>query len=300
MDPNKEGDQGGNGKLPSVDESVVENANVTRSILESQAQEINKLMAIVGGHTTILEMLCASHAERKKTRSFDDEEKTLDPQVHHVGKKQQKKQGSSTKANWNVHALLHVDKVTKGKTSGIKNVGRRRSSRLEQPLKRKLDYDSGEGSHKPFVKGPGAAEDGSPFSTRLAHWKYMDSGELPKFFQVVFRPPQGNRFGATEMAVAAYIFAVDLDQREILFPDEHCQGDRCALWTLRPQHELVDDILNLLVKMLTVERGDESAWWLPTTFAQLALNPTTYCKDTLEFIRTRYTIKKADKIKKAS
>lgn len=51
---------------------------------------------------------------------------------------------------------------------------------LPTSRQRKLDYDSGEGSHKPFVKGPGAAEDGSPFSTRLAHWKYMDSGELPK------------------------------------------------------------------------------------------------------------------------
>ncbi|XLT02305.1 hypothetical protein HN51_051656, partial [Arachis hypogaea] len=67
------------------------------------------------------------------------------------------------------------------------------------------------------------------------------------FFIVVFRPPPGNQFGATEKAVAAYIFATDLDERsgqviDILFLDEHCQGDRGAFWTLHPRHEVINDM----------------------------------------------------------
>ncbi|RYR26212.1 hypothetical protein Ahy_B02g060403 [Arachis hypogaea] len=69
------------------------------------------------------------------------------------------------------------------------------------------------------------------------------------------------------MVVAGYIFARGLDLKKILIPNDHCQGDREALWTLHPSEEVVDDVLNLLVSMLTYERGDKRIWWLPTTFA---------------------------------
>ncbi|XLS66018.1 hypothetical protein HN51_025992 [Arachis hypogaea] len=94
----------------------------------------------------------------------------------------------------------------------------------------------------------------------------MDGGDFSQCIDVMLRPPTGVNFVTLEMVVTGHIFARDLYLKEIFIPNDHCQGDREALWTLRPGEEVVDDVLNLLVSMLTSERGDKRIWWLPTTF----------------------------------
>ncbi|XLT38586.1 hypothetical protein HN873_069878, partial [Arachis hypogaea] len=57
-------------------------------------------------------------------------------------------------------------------------------------------------------------------------------------------------------------------------------------------------VLTLLATMLTDERADRHIWWLPTTFAQVALNPVAFCQETLSFIREHY-MGRADDLTKA-
>ncbi|XLU43309.1 hypothetical protein S245_038123, partial [Arachis hypogaea] len=98
---------------------------------------------------------------------------------------------------------------------------------------------------------------------------------------------EGMRFVGKELAVAAYIFSSDLDNREVLVEDENSCGDRGALLTLRLGQMVVEDVINLVCTMLTHEDRKES-WFLPTTFSQVALSPVNHSIDTFEYIRSRF------------
>ncbi|KAL4365364.1 hypothetical protein AHAS_Ahas07G0098700 [Arachis hypogaea] len=76
----------------------------------------------------------------------------------------------------------------------------------------------------------------------------------------------------------------------MLVPDDHCDGTRESLQILIPGRMVVDDILNLVASMCTNTRFEdlEMKWWLPTTFAQIALSPTSHCAETLDFIKRKY------------
>ncbi|MED6112954.1 hypothetical protein PIB30_066489 [Stylosanthes scabra] len=92
---------------------------------------------------------------------------------------------------------------------------------------------------------------------------------------------------AVELALAAYIFGEGLDPREVLFTAERAQGDREALWSLRLKHEVFEDVLNLVAITLKFEH-DEATWWLPPTFAHIALNTLHHCNEMLDFITSRF------------
>ncbi|XP_020971202.1 ubiquitin-like-specific protease 1A [Arachis ipaensis] len=101
-------------------------------------------------------------------------------------------------------------------------------------------------------------------------------------------PPPGMQFVGHELAVAAYIFANGLQLSEILVENEHCTGNWEALWTLRPGEEVVDDVINLVVAMFSSNMAEKQRWWLPTTFAQIAMSPGHHCKSTLDYIVAKY------------
>ncbi|XLR11144.1 hypothetical protein HN51_047869 [Arachis hypogaea] len=63
-----------------------------------------------------------------------------------------------------------------------------------------------------------------------------------------------------ELVVAADIFGMELDMSKVLVPNEHCCGTREALWTLRLEKELVNDVLNVVAGMLTDQRPDHRRW----------------------------------------
>ncbi|KAL4275563.1 hypothetical protein AHAS_Ahas20G0119700 [Arachis hypogaea] len=58
-----------------------------------------------------------------------------------------------------------------------------------------------------------------------------------------FYPQKEMRLAGTDLAVAAYIFGMGKDKREILVSDLHCYGDRKAFQTLIPGRRVVDDQL---------------------------------------------------------
>ncbi|MED6128309.1 hypothetical protein PIB30_096468 [Stylosanthes scabra] len=95
------------------------------------------------------------------------------------------------------------------------------------------------------------------------------------------------QFLIIEIACGAYIFSKSKDKRVTLFVVDRLSLDRKIFWSQRPNHTIPGEILDAMATMLTDELRD-SIWWLPTSFASLALNPTGHCKDTLEFIIHRY------------
>ncbi|XLU25420.1 hypothetical protein S245_061486, partial [Arachis hypogaea] len=130
-------------------------------------------------------------------------------------------------------------------------------------------------------------EHGSPF-TYHTHPAFHVASEMPQCLELAFRPPDGMHFQGSEFAVAAYIFSKNLDERyEILVADEHAQGDRRALWSLIPGQQVVDDVINMVASMLSFDNMSPK-WFLPTTFAQIALSPVNHSIDTFEFIRSNF------------
>ncbi|QHO27781.1 Ulp1 protease family, carboxy-terminal domain protein [Arachis hypogaea] len=106
----------------------------------------------------------------------------------------------------------------------------------------------------------------SPFMFYTYTGWQMTSEDMPKCMDICFWPPPGMQFFGHEFAVAAYVFAEDLEQSELLVQNDHYVGNREALWTLRPEKEVEDDIINLVVAMLTAGKN-QHRWWLPTTFS---------------------------------
>ncbi|KAL4365086.1 hypothetical protein AHAS_Ahas07G0070900 [Arachis hypogaea] len=247
---------------------LMENVSTTRALQSSQARTLKTLSDCITSHGKILEILWEEYADRRRKQY---------PQVGI----------EPYEADW--PGKKEADVANKGMTTrsqSKKKLGSTGVADLNHPLKRRLDFDSSDDEHEREMLGENPG-DVTPLLFEIKKDGLLSSDDMPKFLDVDFRPPKGMKFIATELAVAAYIFARDLEQGEILYSGEHCHGPRHAFWSLRPRQEVVDDVINLVATMLNDERHD-SVWWLPTTFAQIALNPSTYCKETLAFIRQKY------------
>ncbi|RYQ95177.1 hypothetical protein Ahy_B08g090239 [Arachis hypogaea] len=94
--------------------------------------------------------------------------------------------------------------------------------------------------------------------------------KIPENTMFTFYPQKEMRLAGTDLAVAAYIFGMVKDKREILVSDLHCYGDKEAFQTLVPGRRFVDDIIILVATMLTYNSG-RLIWYLPPTFAALFL-----------------------------
>ncbi|KAL4276634.1 hypothetical protein AHAS_Ahas20G0226800 [Arachis hypogaea] len=126
----------------------------------------------------------------------------------------------------------------------------------------------------------------SPFAYHT-HPAFHVAFEMPQCLKLAFRPPEGMHFQGSEFTMAAYIFSKNLDEREILVADEHAQGVRRTLWSLRPEHQVVDDVINMVASMLSFDNMS-SKWFFPTTFAQIVLSPVNHSINTLKFICTNF------------
>ncbi|KAJ1432158.1 hypothetical protein SESBI_06796 [Sesbania bispinosa] len=98
---------------------------------------------------------------------------------------------------------------------------------------------------------------------------------------VSFKPPQGMRVSNTESEVAAYIFMSTeiLERKEILarsrYGGKFGIGDRRSLQTLMPSHYVSNEVISLVVCMMTNYRYLMSdyafCWYLPPKFMQQEL-----------------------------
>ncbi|XLT93582.1 hypothetical protein HN873_015244 [Arachis hypogaea] len=188
----------------------------------------------------------------------------------------------------NSKAAVHYgsEKLGVGRTSW-KGISKYRKKEVK-PIspKRKLEFCEEEDFDFGELGNIRQSEHGSPFTFYTHTGWQMTSEDMPKYMDICFWPPPGMQFFGHELVVAAYVFAKDLDQNELLVQNDHRVGNREALWTLRPGEEVVDDVINL-VAVLTAGK-DQHRWWLPTTILQIALNPTFHCKSTLDYIKAKY------------
>ncbi|KAL4305997.1 hypothetical protein AHAS_Ahas16G0134200 [Arachis hypogaea] len=155
-------------------------------------------------------------------------------------------------------------------------------------LKGKLSFkDEWESSHKLIrnIKSTGPGSSWTFYTHRSAD---IRSEKTPKCLDLSLWSPPAMLFVSHELAVEAYIFANSLQPSEILVENDHCTGNREALWTLRPGEEVVDDVINLVVAMVSSNKAEKQRWWLPTTFAQITMSPGCHCKSTLDYIVAKY------------
>ncbi|XLU44809.1 hypothetical protein S245_039623, partial [Arachis hypogaea] len=159
-------------------------------------------------------------------------------------------------------------------------------------FQRKLSFkDEGESSQD-LIRNIRSTGPGSPWTFYTHRSADIRSEETPKVHETLHGNPGSPlfwmQFVGHELAVAAYIFVNGLQPSEILVENEHCTGNREALWTLRPGEEVVDDVINLVVAMFSSNMAEKQRWWLPTTFAQIAMSPGHHCKSTLDYIVAKY------------
>ncbi|KAL4370440.1 hypothetical protein AHAS_Ahas06G0066000 [Arachis hypogaea] len=242
---------------------LMENVSTTRALQASQARTLKTLSDCITSHRKILEILWEEYADwhRKKYPQAGIEPYEAD----WPGKKE----------------AVVANKGMTTRSQSKQKLGSRRVADSDHPLKRRLDFDSSDDEYGREVLGENP-RNVTPLLFEIKKNGLLSSDDMPKFLDVDFRPPKGMKCIATELAVAAYIFARDLEQGEILYSGEHCHGPRHVFWLLRPRQEVVDDVINLVATMLNDERHDPYGGFRPS------LNPSTYCKETLAFIRHKY------------
>ncbi|XP_072080449.1 uncharacterized protein [Arachis hypogaea] len=81
---------------------------------------------------------------------------------------------------------------------------------------------------------------------------------------LVFRPTDEMNLSRVELVISTYIFTRHLPKSKILIDVGDCYATRGALMTLEPKIEVVDDVLNSVVCMLTAA-SNQHTWFLPTT-----------------------------------
>ncbi|KAJ1377212.1 Ulp1 protease family, C-terminal catalytic domain [Sesbania bispinosa] len=103
---------------------------------------------------------------------------------------------------------------------------------------------------------------------------------IPWWMPVMFRPPNEMILDEIEASVAAYIFGLKYEDLEYEFEIlvSSCLGafgERYRLKSLMPKQQLHQDVLNLVVSMLTVNARASSVysicWFLPIEFSRYCL-----------------------------
>ncbi|XLT26100.1 hypothetical protein HN873_057392 [Arachis hypogaea] len=281
-----------------ISDHVLMENEATREVLRTMCVQIRSICGMLSDHGNAIQALIrriddgAGDTPTKLAAEVGSTVKdpAIDVNVEH--NRRSRKSRTNFKACCPVRPAPAVtQKATKRKSkrSTIEHKGARNNpgkSRKKSPsLKRKLNFDQiDEASSEYSQVWQGAA--GTPFTYRT-HGHNHVAEEMPVCLSLHFRPLAGMNFLGAELAVAAYIFSRSLDISEVLVENEHSRGDRDTMLTLRPGQQLMEDVINLTCSKLTHD-ADLPKWFLPTTFAQIALSPVNHSIDTYEFIRTRF------------
>ncbi|KAL4375242.1 hypothetical protein AHAS_Ahas05G0262200 [Arachis hypogaea] len=101
----------------------------------------------------------------------------------------------------------------------------------------------------------------------------MKVERIPKSMN--FFPPNNEmNLSGVKLVVATYIFDKELQESELLIDVGDCIACRGALMTLAPKCEVVDDVLNDVVRMLA-SASNHHCWFLPMTIMQNAITTSS-------------------------
>ncbi|KAL4394930.1 hypothetical protein AHAS_Ahas02G0201200 [Arachis hypogaea] len=123
----------------------------------------------------------------------------------------------------------------------------------------------------------------------------MKVDHIPHTMNLAFQPQNDMNLSPVEMAVAAYVFCRDLPPSELLVDVGDCIANRAALMTLVPRGEVMDDVLNVVVRMLT-RTSKQTQWFLPTSIMQAALEGRMLTSGTATSLRNNYMRCKVDRV----
>ncbi|XLS97532.1 hypothetical protein HN51_040267, partial [Arachis hypogaea] len=254
------------------EQHLMENVSTTRALQAFQARTLKTLFDCIMSHGKILEILWEEYADQRRKHY---PQAGVEPcEADWPGKKE---------------AVVAIKGMTT-RSQAKKTLGSRWVVDSDHPLKRRLDFDSSEEEHGREVteENPG---DVTPLLFEIKKDGLLSSDDMPK-------TTKGDEIYHNGTSRSSLNFR----QRPgtgILYSGEHCHGARHGFWSLHPREEVVDDVSGYKPRrtMLNDEHHD-SVWWLPTTFAQIALNPSTYCKETMAFIHHKY-MKYVDETAKA-
>ncbi|XP_020964633.1 uncharacterized protein LOC110265752 isoform X2 [Arachis ipaensis] len=82
---------------------------------------------------------------------------------------------------------------------------------------------------------------------------------------------------------------------ELLVDVSDCITNKAALMTLVPRADVVDDVLNVVVRMLT-RNSKQTQWFLPTSIMQAALEGRMLTSGTTTSLRNNYMRCKVDRV----
>ncbi|MED6220329.1 hypothetical protein PIB30_043861 [Stylosanthes scabra] len=114
----------------------------------------------------------------------------------------------------------------------------------------------------------------SPPSLRIP--QRSNCSKIPQWVPMLFKPPEHMNLTEEELYMAAYIFGPDMSseiiRKEELISTTLCVGEREVIANLISKQPVPQDVLNLLVCMLTFEAKSaeteyQTHWFLPTTFS---------------------------------
>ncbi|TKY61369.1 Ulp1 protease family, carboxy-terminal domain protein [Spatholobus suberectus] len=125
------------------------------------------------------------------------------------------------------------------------------------------------------------------------------SVDIPKWIPILFRPPPCIVLDDVQAVVVAYIFGSnkddDINGKEVIMTTTTTYADRNTLKTLMPKGLVDQEVLNVLVSILTcqersigVNAGDASFWYMPTLIAQFALGWTKDPGNVRDFYQDDY------------
>ncbi|XLS44507.1 hypothetical protein HN51_001372 [Arachis hypogaea] len=119
----------------------------------------------------------------------------------------------------------------------------------------------------------------------------MKVDRIPHTMNLAFQPQNDMNLSPIELAVAAYVFCRDLPPVNV----GDCIANRAALITLVSRAEVMDDVLNVVVRMLT-RTSKQTQWFLPTSIMQAALEGRMLTSGTATSLRNNYMRCKVDRV----
>ncbi|KAL4300692.1 hypothetical protein AHAS_Ahas17G0226300 [Arachis hypogaea] len=118
---------------------------------------------------------------------------------------------------------------------------------------------------------------------------------ISKQMDLAFSPTKEMRLSGINLVAATYVFSNDLPPSEILVDVGPFHIDRKAAFTLVPKEKLVDDVLDVVVTMLS-HTSPSYLWFLPTTIMQAALEMRSLSTGTLATIKAKHMPSKVDEV----
>ncbi|KAL4306345.1 hypothetical protein AHAS_Ahas16G0169000 [Arachis hypogaea] len=248
---------------------LMENVSTTRALQAFQARTLKTLFDCIMSHGKILEILWEEYADQRRKHY---PQAGVEPcEADWPGKKE---------------AVVAIKGMTT-RSQAKKTLGSRWVVDSDHPLKRRLDFDSSEEEHGREVteENPG---DVTPLLFEIKKDGLLSSDDMPKFAMSIVL---GCRFQTTK---GDEIYHNGTSRSSLNFRQRPGTGvpRYCILGNIATELDMDSGRCIPVRRLWTItmlnDEHHDSVWWLPTTFAQIALNPSTYCKETMAFIHHKY------------